>query len=138
MAAADFNAEVQQGVNASAALDPGIWAEGDCSVYYGQLTLTAQAKSKSHNMFTAPSGFMPLLLFMVGPTFSTAKIAVGIDGTAAKYRASATFSAVSEIAMLAAVNVALASDTEIWVTNDATAVFPAAGVLTVGFLGRRS
>lgn len=138
MADADFDAEVQAGVNSSAGLDPGVWAKGNCDVYYGQLTLTSQAKSKSHHMFTAPSGFIPLALFMSGPTLSTAKIAVGIDGTAAKYRASAVFTAVWEIAMLAATSVVLASDTEIWVTNDATAVFPAAGTLTVGMIGRRA
>ena len=136
MAAADFDAEVQKGVNASAVLDPGLWAQGNCEVCYGQLTLTSQSKSKSHHMFTAPSGFVPLALFMSGPTLGNAKIGVGISGTSAKYRANAVFTAVFEVAMLAATSVVLSADTEIWVTNDGTDVFPAAGTLTVGLIGR--
>ena len=138
MAAADFDAEVQKGVNASAPLDPGIWAEGNMDVYYGKLTLTGQVKSKSHHMFTAPAGFVPLMLFMNGPTLASSKIGVGISGTAAKYRASGIFTAISEIAMLANLSAALATDTEIWVTNSADDVFPAAGTLVVGMIGRRA
>lgn len=138
MAAADFDAEVQQGVNSSAGLDPGVWAKGNCDVYYGQLTLDGQAKSKSFHMFTAPLGFVPLLLFMVSPTLGSAKISVGIDGAAAKYRTAATFTAVTEVKIKDDVLAALASDTEIWVTNDATATLPASGTLTVGMIGRRA
>lgn len=138
MAAADFDAEVQLGENASIGLDPGVWSKGNMDVYYGKLTLTAQAKSKSHHMFTAPAGFVPLGLFLNGPTLAGAKIGVGIDGTSAKYRVSAVFTDVWELAMLANLSTALASDTEIWVTNDGTAIFPASGTLVVGFFGRRT
>jgi len=134
--AGDYTAETQSPENENEPYDPGVWQFGDCDIFYGVLTLATQAKSKTIDMVTLPAGFTPILYVMAGPTLSTAKISIGITGTATKYRASGVFTATTEV--VAIIPAVLEAAEEILISNDGTATLPASGTLSLAFIGRRA
>lgn len=83
-----------------------------------------------------PAGFRPLFLELnPSATLGSSTLAVGISGTAAKYRAAATLTAASGlIALPPAQRVRLASFEEI-LTTIAAATLPGSGALQINYYG---
>lgn len=93
------------------------------------------AKSETAAMVRLPAGVIPYMCWLlVSESLGSSKIEIGIEGTAAKYRASATYTEATQWTpfMLEAAldDGALASvsgqdySEEIWITNSADAAFP--------------
>lgn len=116
-------------------------------LFRGSLVLATQAKSKSIEMARLPIGVIPLMCWLCSDTsLSTASITIGSSLSAAKYRANATFTTVGQwvpfmlpgptimLPLVAPTTIVVPGVAEsIWITNDATAAFPAAGNLELIF-----
>ena len=125
-----------------AQLDPGLWG-AKVQVYPSRIDLSAVTagwdKLETAHMFTFKAGDIPLAIGLIaGVSLSSAKIEIGISGTAGKYRASATFTAVNimDIVMIPDWAV-LSADEEVWVTNSNDADMPTTTYLALlGFYTR--
>jgi len=114
-----------------AVVDPGFLGV-NARLYFGTITLASQAKSKTIDFFTIKAGEIPYIFgFLTDTSLGSAKVSVGISGSAAKYRASATYTTTDTVTWFnaAATHTALTADEEILVSNDGTAALPASGEL---------
>lgn len=82
-----------------------------------------------------PSGFRPMFLNMVpSATLGSSTLAIGVSGTASKYRAAATLTAPAFAPVALAPSAKLTADEDVIVTI-AGAALPASGTLTIEFIG---
>lgn len=114
--------------------DPG-FVDGSLRVFCEKITLDAQAIGDTVEVARLPKGAVPLYGVIVTDTAFgvTATVAVGISGTAGKYRAAALFNVadIPEVFGVAAgVGEALAAEETVIVTVGAAAL-PASGTLRV-------
>ena len=143
MAAATYNsAQITSLDTVGAQLGPGLWGS-KVMVYPSRIDLSAVSagwdKSEDTHMFTYKAGDIPLAIGLIaGVSLGSSKIAIGISGTAAKYRASAAFTPVNimDIVMIPDWAV-LSADEEVWVTNSNDADMPTTTYLALlGFYTR--
>jgi len=115
---------------------PGKWY-GKLRVFEANVTLASQADGDTVNLFILPKGFMPCFGMLHSPTLGSSTIAIGVSGTAGKYRAAATHTAVIPTLFGVVTSMAgtpLTADETIILTNT-TAALPASGTLTVRMFG---
>jgi hypothetical protein len=97
--------------------------------------LTTNDHSADDFRMTLPKGFRPLLLGLYpSGTLGSTTLAVGISGTAGKYRAAATLTATSLAPVLMGTDEPLTADEEV-IIDPAAANLPASGTLRVRFFG---
>ena len=142
MAAEYLSAQVTSLATLGAELAPGIWGK-EVRTYQSRIDLSAVTdgwdKSESTHMFTYAAGDTPLAIGLIaGVSLGSAKVSIGIEGTLAKYRALATFTAVNTMSIFMIPDWAILTAAEpVWVTNDATADMPTTTYLgLVGFYTR--
>ena len=129
MAATYNSAQLTSLATAGAELGPGLYNAG-LRFYYGRIDLSAITdgwdKSETAAMFTFKAGDIPLAIGLIaGVSLGSAKVSIGPTGTAAKYRALATFTSVNIMVFhTISAPAVLTADEEVWVTNDATADMP--------------
>ena len=142
MAADYFSAQVTSLATTGAELAAGLWGS-EVRAYPSRIDLSAVTdgwdKSESTHMFTYAVGDTPLAIGLIaGVSLGSAKVSIGIEGTLAKYRALATFTAVNTMSIFFIPDWAKLTAAEpVWVTNDATADMPTTTYLgLVGFYTR--
>ncbi len=110
----------------------------DLKVISRTFALATQAHAADDFRMTLPKGFRPLLLGLFpSATLGSTTLAVGISGTAGKYRAAATLTATSLAPVVMAGDGVLAADEEV-IIDPAAADLPASGTLTVRFFGTQA
>jgi len=111
--------------------DPGT-VNGIVRCYVEKVTLAAQAIGDLVNIASVPKGAIPLYgVITTDTSLGLSTIAIGVTGSAGKYRADAVLTALTpEVFGDGGVNTVL-TDTETVAITVATAALPAAGNLTV-------
>lgn len=137
--AADYFSTQLTSLDAGTHLGAGDYKQGFYSrpIFRGTFDLAgAIAKSETLAMVRLPIGAIPYMCWLLSSvTLNTAVVSIGISGTAAKYRALATFTTAGQWVpfMIPASMTALTAVEEIWITNDATAAVPTSGDLEMAF-----
>lgn len=142
MAADYFSAQITSLATLGAEIAPGLYG-AEVRAYPSRIDLSAITdgwdKSESTHMFTFSAGDTPLAIGLIaGVSLGSSKVSIGIEGTLAKYRALATFTAVNTMSLFMIPDWAVLTAAEpVWVTNDATADMPTTTYLAlVGFYVR--
>ena len=114
--------------------DPG-FVDGSVRVFNEEITLAAQAIGDTIEVARLPKGAVPLYGVIVPDTsLATAEIAIGVSGTAGKYRTSATLTATTPelFGVTGGVGGALTAE-ETVIATVGVAALPASGTLRVMF-----
>lgn len=132
---ANFNGTNMAKIAAGTTVPPG-FANGTVRCFAETFTYAAQAAGSTLTVGKLPKGAVPLYGALSTDTSTgSATLAVGISGTAAKYKAAGAHTTVDTPVIFgksAALNAALTAEETIIVTTAADAL-PATGTLTVTF-----
>jgi hypothetical protein len=126
------------GVNTAIGYIPSALLSGKARVALAEFTCASDAAGTYTVPIRLPRGARVLTMFMNASATmgASATIAIGIAGTAGKYRAAATYTAADTLSLFslnAATGAVLAAEEQIIMTV-AVAALPASGRLLIGFL----
>lgn len=115
---------------------PGGWGS-KLLCYAAKVALASQADGDTVNLFVLPKGFIPVFGTLHSPTLGSSTIAIGISGTAGKYRAAATHTAVipTLFGVAGSMDGTPLTAEEIVILTNTTAALPSSGVLNVRMFG---
>lgn len=101
------------------------------------IALASQASGDTIELGDLPQGFLPLAVMLHSSvSLGSATAAIGISGSAGKYRAAATFTAADAPSLFGvAANIAKLTAKERLILTVGTAALPASGTLIVAVIG---